>query len=147
MHTRPLAPVVSLLRTASSAVLAGALLLGCATQGELVEGADYPRDLPRAKILDIQVTRAETEISLSNTTAAPIPAGKLWLNAWYVRDFPGLGIGESITLDLHEFHDRYGDEFRAGGFWATDRPDKLALAQIEANGELLGLICVTQGGL
>ncbi len=138
-------------RIVAPALLLAALALsgagGCAGQGELIEGADYPHQLKQVRTMDIQVTRDETEISLTNTTAAPIPPGKLWINAWYVRDFPGLGVGESITLNLRDFHDRYADQFRAGGFWASDRPDKLALAQIETGNELLGLIVVTQGGL
>jgi len=141
MHTHP--------RTAVAFILVAAVLVlgACAGEGELIEGADYPHALKQARTLDIQVTRDETTISLTNTTAAPIPAGKLWINTWYVRDFPGLAVGESITLDLHEFKDRYDDQFRAGGFWASDPPDRLSLAQIETGGELLGLIVVTQGGL
>lgn len=138
MHTLP--------RVAVPSVLAAALALAaCSGKGELTEGPNYPLELRNTRTLDIQVTRNETDISLTNTTAAPIGAGRMWINAWYHRDFPGLAVGESITLDLYDFQDRYGDDFRAGGFWATDRPDKLALAQIETGGELLGLIVVAQG--
>ncbi len=112
-----------------------------------MEGADYPSALKQSRTLDVQVTRNETEISLTNTTAAPLPPGTMWINAWYAREFPGLAVGESLTLNLRDFKDRFGDQFRAGGFWATDRPDRLALAQLESGGELLGLIVVTPGGL
>lgn len=68
---------------------------------------------------------------MTNTTAANLPAGLMWINGWYSRKFDGLGIGQSVTFGLDEFADRYGEAFKAGGFFATELPDRLVLAQIQ----------------
>ena len=93
-------------------------------------------------VLDIQVFRDETVIRMTNTTARPLAAGRMWVNDWYSRPFPGLAVGESLELPLSEFRDQNGDAFRAGGFFAADRPDRVVLAQIETDGQLLGLVVV-----
>ena len=50
-----------------------------------------------------------------------------------------------LRLELSEFKDEYGQEFRAGGFWATRKPERLVLAQLEAEEGMLGLVVVDRG--
>ena len=51
-------------------------------------------------------------------------------------------IGQTRRFDLREFVNEYGERFRAGGFFATERPDDVVLVQIEHGGRLDGLLVV-----
>lgn len=126
--------------------LAGSVLVGgagCASTGsDISQRATFPEARKQSRVLDIQVTREETDILFTNTTAAAIPPCRMWLNRWYALDFKGLGIGESTRLDLRDFKDRYGEAFHGGGFFATEYPDRLVLAQFEIGEDLVGLIVI-----
>ena len=126
-----------------AAMVAGAVGVGgCSSRsGEIESGPEFPTKAQSGSI-DIQVFRDETVIRMTNTTARVLAPGRIWINRWFSHDFPGLAIGESITMELGEFTDTYGDRFRAGGFFATDRPTKVVQAQLEINDELVGLIVV-----
>jgi hypothetical protein len=131
------------LRPALAALGLAALvgLSGC-TQATIDNRPVYPEKL-QTKVLDVQVIRDETQITMTNTSAQDLPAGRLWVNQWFSREFPGLPIGQTVTYDLFEFKDRYGDTFRAGGFFATQRPDRVVQVQVEdASGELTGLVAI-----
>jgi hypothetical protein len=123
--------------------LAG-VLPGCtATRSDADAGNPaYPLDRPVVSTVDIQVVRRETEITLTNTTARAFPATRMWVNQWYGRDIPALGVGQTLTLDLSTFTDEYDQPFRAGGFWATRRPEKLVKAELETPEGLVGLVVV-----
>ena len=138
-------------RTAAAAALAAACALGpvgCRESGSRIDagGPLYPIELRQATVLDIQVVRDDTRITMTNTTARAIGKSRMWINGWYSREIEGLGVGESLTLDLYDFRDPYGTQFRAGGFFATERPDRVVLAQIEPLDveprELIGLVVV-----
>ncbi len=139
-----LPPRVALL--ALSLSLCGAVVLGApgcrSTPSDIAEGPSYPEERGQSRVVDIQVTRDDTHITFTNTTAQAIPPCRMWLNRWYMLDFQGLGVGETVTLDLRDFRDRYGDRFRGGGFFATEFPDKLVLAQLEIGPELVGLVVI-----
>lgn len=94
------------------------------------------------RLLNVQVFRDETTITITNTTSDPIAAGRIWANGWYSTEFKGLGVGETVVLNLDEFRDQYGDAFRAGGFFAAKKPERLVLAQIHTEGQVLGLVVV-----
>ncbi|MEM7622683.1 MAG: hypothetical protein AAF235_05715 [Planctomycetota bacterium] len=107
------------------------------------EGArDYPLAATQAETLNVQVFRKGTNIQLTNTSSTSLEAGTLWLNQWWFREVPALLPGASLRLPLKQFVDKYGDPFRAGGFFATRDPDILVLAQWQTEGQLLGLIVV-----
>lgn len=136
--------------TGSRAVLAcagaglAALLTGC-TEPQRLDGERYPMKVAQGKTVDVQVLRDETEITIANATAKPLPKGRLWLNAWYSRSFDGLAPGQSVTLDLNDFKDRFNDAFKAGGFFAIERPQALKQAQLMTeSGELIGLVVIGQ---
>ncbi len=137
------------------AILAAGLctlaLTGCSSTPDTVDYArPFPRELARGETLDIQVFRDNQDIEFTNTTAKSYPAGTLWLNGRYSRPIPGLAVGETLKFRLREFRDQYNDHFREGGFFATEKPDRLVLAQLETTapgGEplMLGLIVVGTG--
>lgn len=122
-----------------------AVVAGCSSgHSGFIEGAIYPANVQQARSLDIQVFRDDTRIRFTNTTARSIPACTMWVNAWFSRELPGVAVGETVEMSLFDFKDQYGDEFRAGGFFATDKPMKLVLAQLETDDELLGLVVVNE---
>lgn len=124
-------------------LLALAALPGCFGGGssEITEGPAYPF-ITQTETLDIQVFRDSTTLSFTNTSARVFPAARLWLNREFHRDIDGLAIGQTLTLALATFVDQYGTPFRSGGFFATEAPDKVVLAQLELDGKMLGLITV-----
>ena len=118
-------------------------LAGCSTAPDTSKsGPAKPAVAKQTSIVDIQVFRDETVIRMTNTTAKPLGPGRMWINNWFSRSFDGLGVGQTAVLQLNEFRDQYGAAFRAGGFFAADRPDTIVLAQIETGGELIGLVVV-----
>jgi len=94
----------------------------------------------------VQVIRDGTTITITNTTAAAIPATTLWLNKWYSRPLERLEVGETVRFNLREFCDAFSQSFRDGGFWATDAGDPLVSAHIERDGALVALVVVTRRG-
>lgn len=108
----------------------------------------FPDTLTQLRTLDIQVRRDTRVITLTNTTASDLPAGRMWLNKWFSLELPdGLPVAQTASFDLGEFVDEFGERFRAGGFFAINEPDDLVLAQyqtINDAGEtvMLGLIVV-----
>lgn len=135
---------------AASLVLAIAL---CGTMGACqtsasradADGPVFPEAKAQEEVLDIQVVRDGTHITLTNTTARAYGRSRLWLNRWFSRDIEALDIGQSLTFPLSEFRDRFDEPFRAGGFFATRRPTRLVQAQLETADSLLGLVVVARG--
>jgi hypothetical protein len=130
----------------ASLALAALLLAGCQSSRNIVPGLAYPPSVARSSTLDIQVFRRETKIELTNTTARNFGPSILWLNARFSHEIPKLDVGETLVLRLKEFKDQYGDSFRGGGFFATERPERLALAEIQPKDAnpptILGMIVV-----
>ncbi|MBL8757736.1 MAG: hypothetical protein JNK35_04810 [Phycisphaerae bacterium] len=124
------------------------MLGGCggrgASQGQenLITGPAFPSGRQQARVLDVQVTRAETQITFTNTTARSLPACTMWLNRRFGLALEPLPIGATRTLDLRDFKDEYGEAFRGGGFFATEAPDRVVLAQLDLGDELVGLIVI-----
>lgn len=149
-------------RSARGAVLSllGAVCLGVPTGcGVLPTGlADesvgpydrpFPVELAQGETLDIQVIRRpETKITMTNTTARSYGPATVWLNGRFNRPIDGFAVGQTLTLDLRDFRDQYGEQFRAGGFFATKAPDKVMHAQLETivdgDTQLLGLVMIDQ---
>lgn len=134
---------------AAVAILAGTVLTACsgARPIDTSLARPFPEALEQARVLDIQVRRDPTSITLTNTTASDIPPCTMWLNKRYSRPFEGLPIGDTVTLPLASFIDEYGERFRPGGFWATRPSQRLVLAQFEIPADsgatsLLGAIVV-----
>lgn len=107
----------------------------------------YPEATANGGVADIQVIREETRITMTNTTAREFGASTVWINMQWALPIAGFRPGETVTLDLAQFRNEYHERFRAGGFFAVERPDTVALTQIETAGaegkaEMVGLVTV-----
>jgi hypothetical protein len=111
--------------------LAGLAPGACGSLPKVPYARAYPAAPTRGETLDIQVFRQTKHLELTNTTARAFGPSTLWLNARFSRPISGLGVGQSLRLRLDEFRDEYQDEFRGGGFFATELPDRLVLAELE----------------
>jgi len=120
----------------------GGAATSCSTSNSIASGPAYPTHKMQTRVLDIQVIRHQTQITMTNTSAESLRAGRMWVNAEFVRDFDGLGIGESTTLSLLDFRNEFGETFRAGGFFATRIPSDLVQVQLEEEAGLIGFIVV-----
>lgn len=116
---------------------------------EIMDGPIYPSTVKRGTTLDIQVFRRDTKVELTNTTARAFGKCKLWLNGRFALDLEGLAVGQTLTLSLKAFKDEFGYSFRAGGFFASERPDRLVLAELQpidsSPPEMLALVVVAEG--
>lgn len=147
-------------RVTSIAAWAGAGLVLVALSGCAGSGGGPGRPFPAGltadgpdRVEDVQVVRDSTWITLTNTTARPLPASTLWLNRRFARDIDALPVGQSLSLPLRSFRDEFGTPFRAGGFFATEQPERVVLAELEprpatpdAEPELIGLVVVAGEG-
>lgn len=128
----------------------GLFLTGCASTGELDSGPRYPEASQRVETLDIHAFRSGTRLQMTNTTGHSFGQGMLWLNGRYGYAIDGLDIGETIRVPLRQFVDEQGRRFGAGGFFAAEPPELLALVELtveHAEGEQptkYGLIAVGQ---
>lgn len=136
-------------RTAAT-VLVGLVLggaAGCSTgpQAEALDsGRSYPAQKAQSEVLNIQLIRDQAEITLTNTTARAMGPTVIWLNQEFWYEIAELEVGDSVRLPLNEFRNNYGKRFRAGGFFATERPKNVVLAQLETenSNSLLGVVVV-----
>jgi hypothetical protein len=125
------------------------LIGGCASVRPISEGDAYPAAAPTGQTLDIQVFREGTQIRFTNTTARAFAPSRMWINRWYSRRLEELAPGESVRLPLAEFRDQYGEAFRAGGFFAIQRSDKVAVAELHTStpeGDAVLPLVVVGGG-
>ena len=125
------------------------LASGCASTGELDSGPAYPEAVQRSETLDIHAFRDGARLQLTNTTGRSFGPGMLWLNGRYGYPIEGLAIGQTIRVPLEDFIDEQGRRFGAGGFFAGERPELLALVELtvqESDDQLtkFGLIAVGQ---
>jgi hypothetical protein len=98
-------------------------------------------------VLDVQVVRDVTQISSTNTSArAFAEPTTMWINRRFSRPIGAWGVGETLTIDLEQFRDNFGEQFRAGGFFSANRPDDVVLVELETGEgdgrELVGLVVV-----
>lgn len=133
----------------ATGLLAAAGLAGCQRAPRQVDWArPYPLGLTPGQTLDIHVIREGPQITLTNTTPRAFGPSMLWLNNQFGHPLEGLDVGETVSLRLGRFADENSDRFKPGGFFATERPDLLAVAELETTSpytgeaELLRLIAV-----
>jgi hypothetical protein len=144
-----------MLRTALIAGCLGAGLVaflslaGCdsAPKRDYAAAREFPSELKRSVVLDVQVVRDVTQISSTNTSArAFAEPTTMWINRRFSRPIGAWGVGETLTIDLEQFRDNFGEQFRAGGFFSANRPDDVVLVELETGEgdgqELVGLVVV-----
>ena len=140
-------------RCVGACVLLGSMMLsgGCRVLGgapDVDYARAYPRATPPGEVIDIQVFRSGTKLTMTNSTSRSFGPSTLWVNERFSRPIEGFEPGQTLTLDLYEFRDEYQDQFRAGGFFATRDPDPVVLVQLETGpedpyDELIGLVIVS----
>jgi hypothetical protein len=111
-------------------------LSACGSSHKRVDWARaYPEQTARSGTLDIQVVREATRVRLTNTSDRAFGESTLWLNMQWACPIDSFGVGQTLDLALDEFRNEHHEAFRAGGFFAAERPDMIVLAQIETTGE------------
>jgi hypothetical protein len=138
-------------RITLAAALAAAVIIpaGCQRAPRQVDWArPYPLALTPGQTLDIHVIREGPSITLTNTTSRAFGHSMLWLNNRFGYPLSGLDVGETVSIHLGRFADENSDRFKPGGFFATETPDLLVVAELESDSpytgepELLRLIAV-----
>ncbi len=122
-----------LARVATFSLLAATLSLAAcsAAQRDAANVRIYPQQLPRGAALDMQVFRDGRTLSATNSTTRDFGPSTLWLNKRFGRTINSWKSGETLTLDLNEFYDEFGEQFRGGGFFAREIPDDVVFVQLE----------------
>ncbi len=91
----------------------------------------YPENPTLSGTADIQVVRDGTQVSMTNTTAREFGPSTVWINMQWSLPIDGFKPGQTLTLDLSQFRNEHQERFRAGGLFSAERPDMVALTQIE----------------
>lgn len=134
--------------SAGAALLMAVWLAGAGCAGREVPGEPgrrYPVGLETSQTLDVQVRRVGTLVVFTNTSARSLGPGVMWINSQFGRDIDEVSIGETVSFNLYSFQNEFGESFRGGGFFATQRPDIVVRAEIERGEELLSLVVVGGG--
>ncbi len=124
------------------------LLGACRSEPTRVDYARlYPADLTQTQVLDVQVFRHTHDLEFTNTSAKAFGPSTLWVNQRFSKPIAGLAVGQTLVVPLRDLRDEFSIPFRTGGFFATEAPDRLVLAQIEtpdADGKptLYGLVVI-----
>ena len=121
-------------------------LSGCQTPPPDITKAttSYPLALHTANAIPIQVVRDQEFITIVNSTATDFNNAVLWINQQYTQPLPPMPAGSTIRINLWHCYDALGEQFNAGGFWRTDEPTQLVMAELQS-GEfqpLVGLIVI-----
>jgi len=104
----------------------------------------YPSERHRPVAADIQCFRDETRLTIVNATTTSYRAFDLWLNQRFAQRVESLPAGGTIEISLEGFYDDRGLPFGAGGFFRTEAPTRLVLAEIDHSPDLplVGLIVI-----
>ena len=137
----------AVVQLASAALLILPLGAGCRGRPTPVEYARSFPPLVQQGSVNVQVVRKTTRIELTNTTARDFGPSTLWINSRFAHPVKEFRVGQTLDLNLRDFRDEHQDAFRAGGFFAAEPPDTIALVQIETMGaegtpELIGFVVV-----
>ncbi|MGP1345967.1 MAG: hypothetical protein ACTS3F_04765 [Phycisphaerales bacterium] len=110
-------------------------LAGCASgRRALVDEPEhaYPEGASLSeRALDVHVLRDGTRISFTNTTPGVLGPGTLWANKEFRAPLPPVAPGQTRTMNLYSFTNRFGQTFRAGGFFATEPPALLVSVELQ----------------
>lgn len=136
--------------TTFAAVILAASLASCGAS-RLAPGPMYPAETRQSGVLDIQVIRDGTVITMTNTTARAFGPSRVWLNRYYSLPVESFGVGQTLELELADFANEHGERYRAGGFFSAEPPKPIAMAQIETRaddgtGEMYGVQVVNGAG-
>ena len=96
--------------------------------------------------VSIQVTRDGDTIEIVNSTATDYRSGLLWINQRFSTRIPPLMAGSTLEVSLWSLRDSHGQQLNAGGFWRTDRPTPLVIAELQTDEDspLVGLVVIRE---
>lgn len=115
-------------------------MAGCATTTPTERVARrYPTGAPQGAPLPIQVVVDSRRVEFTNSTGTVFGPSVLWLNQWYSVVIDGMTIGETISIPIAQFIDEHGQQMRGGGFFATEAPERIILAELGADDGLHGM--------
>jgi hypothetical protein len=94
--------------------------------------------------LPIQVVRDQEFATIVNSTANDFEQTTLWVNQQYTQPIPPMQAGSTIKVNLWNCYDSLGEQFNAGGFWRTDEPTALVIAELQVSDSqpLVGLLVI-----
>jgi hypothetical protein len=122
------------------------ILVGCQAPPPNISNATdrYPFNLHTINSLSIQVVRDQEFVKIVNSTANDFSNSMLWVNQQYTQPLPSMPAGSTIRVNLWDCYDTLGDQFNAGGFWRTDEPTKLVIAELQQSDTqpLVGLLVI-----
>jgi len=99
----------------------------------------YPAGVAQGETLPIQVVVDSRRVVLTNSTGTVFGPSVLWLNQWYSVAIDGLSIGETVSIPIGRFIDEHGQQMRGGGFFATESPERIILAELRTDRGMLGM--------
>jgi hypothetical protein len=104
----------------------------------------YPWTLHRTQDVPIQCFREGSTVQILNSTPRGYDSVAIWINQRFLLEGVDLPAGESTMIDLWQFRDHLGEQFRAGGIWRTEPPMPVRLIEIQADPEspTVGLITI-----
>ena len=107
----------------------------------------YPYELHTTNVIPIQVFRDGTEIEIVNSTDKSWSDLIVWVNQRFAARLDQLPAGRRVSMDLFNFRDDLGEQFRAGGLLRTRPAAKVELVELQSGLEqpLVGLIAVMPG--
>src|SRR5690606_5666220 len=113
------------------ACLAMLPLAACTTgPGEHGSHPVYPRNLTQQDTLNIQESHDVRRSTFTSPWDQVFGSSRRWPHGSYGSDVEPIEIDETLTLALNDFVNDHGELFRAGRFFAAERPDVLVLAQL-----------------
>lgn len=130
--------------TLSGLILTFAGLCACTSHTAPGEWPAYPGHA-QDSVVNVQAFRDGSILAFTNTSGRPLGPGRLWINGAFSTPIEQVEAGAHASVDLNNCRNEFGQPFRGGGFFATERPDDVVLVQLhEESGEMTGLIVTTR---
>ena len=132
--------------TACIAIMLGSSLVGCSGRryDPAMATRPYPAELGQGEVLEIQAFRKGPNLTIVNASLQRFENVDLWLNRRYMHHLEQLAAGGTVTINLNDFWDAWGETPVAGGFFRTERPTPSVLLQfqLDRNSPLTGAVCI-----
>jgi len=99
----------------------------------------YPTAVTRGEALPVQVIVEDRRLELTNITGRDFGPSVIWLNQWYSASIDSMAVGETVSISIARFVDEHGEQMRGGGFFATEAPERIVLAELRTGDVLRGM--------
>lgn len=102
----------------------------------------YPYEIESVRVVDVEVFRDGTKITLANHAPESFADFTLWINERYQAKVDALPLGGMLTISLDSLRDEFGEKFRAGGFFSSQKAQPVVKAEMQSTDSLIGLIVI-----